>query len=230
MPVWLVRYSYTRFIPSDPLCNFFFALERANVEKTNINFWIYLFFIKDEEAFPKLQQFYRPMVYAILNRQNIHKTAYLINQSDLISAADTVLLRCLYYFRVREKRGFSSFFQQALRNEFKDLYKRHTRYRPPEGQIQIHLDSMLKEDTPRYMADSISFQKDPTHQIVMNALEKEWMCDHIGDYLKPFQKKIFDLRLKGYRRVEICKMLKISSQRYDYTMRKIRRVLERLDS
>lgn len=196
------------------------------MKKININLWIYLFFIRDEEAFVFLQQFYRPMVRHILCVQNITPQGYLLNQHDLMCVADTVLLRCLYYFRFHEKRSFSSFYRQALLNEFKDTYKKNTRFKTPDELQRVHLDSRIGEEQETYLSEFMPFEPDLTHRIVMEALEMEQYKTWMYSQLNSLQRKVFDFRLNGFRRVDICRLLQISPQRYDYAVRVIRKYLK----
>ena len=52
--------------------------------------------------------------------------------------------------------------------------------------------------------------------------------DQVLVQLNPMQKKILSLRIKGYRRIDICRQLKISPQRHDYAVRKIKKCLQEI--
>lgn len=181
----------------------------------NINLFIYLFFQKDEEAFSILKKLFRPMVHNLIGVQHIRLNDHLFNQKDLIALADTVLLKSLYYFRVHQKTSFTTFYKWSLVNKLKDLYRQNSRHTiPPEVQV-VCLDSLICEEQTQYLAERVGFQNDPTHDIVVSRIMYDTIYGNVVQQLSSMDKKILNLWLKGYRRSEISRLLKIKPYHVD---------------
>lgn len=194
--------------------------------KKNIHFLIYLFFIKDEEAFGYLREIYQPMVNTIICNSNVSKDGHQLNRWDMLAIADTILLKCLYLFQIGRHFSFTAFYKRVLMNEFKDVYRVTSRQRIPDTYQHVYLDSKIKEEEGSYFVDQTIVSLDPTHKMVMGSIMAKMYLDLILPKLNPTQRKIFLLRLKGYRRIDICNRLKISKQRYDYTIKKVKAYLQ----
>lgn len=198
------------------------------MRRKNVNFWIYLFFIKDEEAFSYLRKHYRAMVNTIICHANVSRDGHQLNRWDMLAIADTILLKCLYWFQIRRQRNFTSFYKQVLLNEFKDTYRISYRNRMPEYYQHVYLDSKVNEETRDYYVEQTYVSQDPTHEVVIGSIMVKNYLDQVLAQLNPMQKKILSLRIKGYRRIDICRQLKISPQRHDYAVRKIKKCFQEI--
>lgn len=199
------------------------------MESFNINYWIYQFFIKNDEAFSALKDLFRPLILHIISLENISLQGCMINQSDFYSLADTVLLKCLYRYQYLPRKSFAAFYKRALLNTLMDAYRSMDKQKAPYS-YSVSLDSLIHDSSSQYLGEHIGNYMDSTHQLVMHSIQAEHMQVALYDQLNLIQSKVFELKLLGYKRQEICRLLKISPQSFDYTMKKIKRCLCRIDS
>ena len=188
----------------------------------NINLYIYLFFLKDEEAFPILKEIFKPLIYHTIGAFQVHSTDCLWNQSDFFLVADMVLLKCLYYFRIHTRFSFASFYKYSLNNKIRDICRTNRRKSFPWDVEIVHLDYLVSEERSQYAVEKIAAQKFSLHETVVNKLLYDEMIQKLFLELDENAKKVLELWLQVYKRKEICRILNLRVYEVNSVLEKVK--------
>ncbi len=175
----------------------------------NINLYIYLFFLKDEEAFLILKEIFRPLIYHTIGTFHVHSTDCSWNQNDFFMVADMVLLKCLYYFRIHTRYNFASFYKFSLNNKIKDICRTNRRNSIPQDMEIVHLDYLVSEERSQYAVEKIDAQRFSLHETVVNKLLYDELIQKLFLQMDETAQNVLKLWLQGYKRKEICQILNL---------------------
>ena len=189
----------------------------------NINEYIYLYFLNDEEALSMLIDYYRPMVRAIISTRLQSRKVDSLAYREYLSCADTLLIECLYRYHVEAHKDFTSLYRCAFKNRSLDLKEKNDRKDFNYYSTPISLDQKICEDESVYVGDTIPAKKMNVAHIAQCIVE----LDHIEEVLqKEFsleEAQIFHLKKEGYSNKEISIQMHISVSKVRYVLMKIKK-------
>ena len=128
-----------------------------------------------------------------------------------------------------DKGNFDAFFSACLSRRIKDYFRRKNRdkrmqkVRLPDGTVQyikpVSIDEEIREDREETLADCIPDNKTVEDTVFGN---EDGRAERYLATLSQRQRKIVELLVEGYSRLEIMKMLELSGKIYDQEMSQIR--------
>ncbi|MDO4465765.1 MAG: hypothetical protein Q4C49_02015 [Bacillota bacterium] len=185
----------------------------------NVNEFIYLYFLKDEDAFLNLYQYYYPLIVSTISRT----MADMYHMKDeMLEIAQQVLYECLEKCRVDRHWYFSSFYKRCLQNRLLDFYKYEIIRDYSLKYETIPLDSKVKEDSNTYRYELIP-DSHVLHEHIMLKLETERL-DSLARYeFSYLELHVLSLKRLGMKNSEIAKELKIEATKVRSILAKLKK-------
>lgn len=187
------------------------------MNEANINEFIYLYFLKDEEAIQLIIDYYRPIVLKMIRSKQAFSSKNDGWMEDRLALADTVLLECLNSYRIDQKASFTTFYKQVLGNRLIDEGKYDVRHQIKYHYDILPLDQHVKEgETIRYI-DAVPDPKTQNNyslelNAILEAIENE-------DLFTEVEAKVLKMRMEGYTQSDIAqeigKSTKVVRQVFD---------------
>lgn len=176
----------------------------------NINEFIYLYFLKDEEAIQLIIDYYRPLVMKLIRSKQAFSSKNDGWLEDRLALADTVLLECLHSYRIDQKASFTTFYKQVLSNRLIDEGKYDVRHQIKYHYDILPLDQHIKEDEAIRYIDAIPDPKTRNNY----SLELNEILDAIEnkDLFTEVEATALKLRMEGYTQGDIAKKIGKSSK------------------
>lgn len=189
----------------------------------NINEYIYLYFLNDEEALPLMIDYYRPMVRAIISTRLQARKVDSLAYREYLSCADTLLIECLHRYHFDAHKDFTSLYRRAFRNRSLDLKEKNDRKDFNYYSTPISLDQKICEDESVYVRDTIPAKKMDVVKIAYSRVELNQIEEALKTNFSDEEAHIYHLKKEGYTNREISEMLQISVSKVRYVLMKIKK-------
>ena len=184
-------------------------MKQSNQEKYNDFELIYLIKEHHDEAYQILQKKYEPI---IVNLSKIINRIYPnigLEIEDYIIEGKLALDKAINNFNDKYDNLFYTYAVKYLKCSLLTFVKKNKK--------DYNLNSAVE------WIDELKVDWNTSN---INKLEITESIENIFKYLKPIEKQIFILKLKGYSYIQIAGILKIGKKKVDNTLLKIRRILK----
>ncbi len=198
--------------------------------KTNVYEWIYLVRQNDYEALNCLIQYFRPAITRIWADLFINGNfSTFVEKEDFFIDADEILVNCISTYRPDYKRSFQAYYKTSVKNKGNDY--RRTRYLQKYEGIynQISLDAHLRDFERLYYVDIVNSQED-VNSMVLNKVYKEMVMEKAEHFFDLTALEIIELKLEGYKTVDITRMLNLGNARVNSVWKKFKNWVVNIDS
>lgn len=169
----------------------------------NINEYIYLYFIKDEEAYMALYNHFYPLIVSMMSRTMADM--YHMKE-EMLEISYQVLYECLEKCRVDRYWYFTSYFKKCLFNRWMDFYNFEMRHDVSLKNETLSLDTKIKEHSNTYHYDLIT-DGHIVHNQVMMKLERERLDALAQREFSYLELHILSLKRMGMKNTEIANLL-----------------------
>lgn len=182
-------------------------MKQLNLEEYNDYELIYLAKENDELAYEILQKKYKPIVLNIARRANKLYNNIGLELNDYIIEGMLALDYAIYYFKEEYDNIFYTYATKLI------------------NYYIINRIRKCKQD--KCLNNAIEWVDDLNYNYKeSNDVEIHERLEYIYYYLKPLEKEILRLRLKGFKYCDIADRLNISKKKVDNTLIKIRKIIK----
>lgn len=175
----------------------------------NLNEWIYLYHMKDEQALLALINYFRPMVYSIFSDHYAFLSGDEHLRSDAYNQADSLLVDCLDSYNENRSPSFVTFYRRCLYYRSINIMRSICHYYYDVDCQHLPIDQKIKEDSMSSWHQLLADPNQNVDQRVMNDL----IFDTILSMLKIKDRKVLILRQCGFSAADIASILSISENR-----------------
>lgn len=192
----------------------------------NINELIYLALAKDEEALVLLYEQLRNTSCYVYH----HLCSSIISKEDWEREALIELNKALIYYREREGCEFRTMYVAYLRRmairllRGNDTLSKGIEFVP----LEVEIDGQMY--SAENMLARADLQINRMEDQVLNYVACQQVLDLLRPHLQDVENTLLELIRQGYRRTDICKILKISDSRYARTLEKSRKIIQKMES
>ncbi len=191
----------------------------------NIYEYIYLYFLKDEDALKSLISIYRPITTYLIRRKGIAQQTGDVLIHDYYTLADELMNECINRCQVDKYNHFSAFYKQALINKIIDFNRVFRNHQIEYHYPTFHLDMYVSEEICQYAYEVLPDRSINIHQQTLDKIEWEQTFIKMKEVFSTNDIKIFKYRLMGYRTSEIASMMNLSIRKVRYNLNKMRKWL-----
>lgn len=182
-------------------------MKQLNLEEYNDYELIYLANQKDDLAYEILQKKYKPIILNIARRANKLYNNIGLELNDYIIEGMAALDYAIYYFNEKYDNIFYTYATKLI-----NYYIINKVRKSKKDQCLNNAVEWLDELNYCYKES--------------NSLEIKDKIKYLYNHIKPLERKILNLRLKGFSYHEIANRLNIDKKKVDNTLIKIRRIIK----
>ncbi|MBQ0065902.1 MAG: sigma-70 family RNA polymerase sigma factor [Firmicutes bacterium] len=185
----------------------------------NVYEQIYLYFLKDEQAFIELYNYLYPMIMTLMSRRMADM--YHMKE-EMLEIAQQVLFECLENSRVDQYWRFVSFYRTSLQNRWNDFYHFEMRHDVSMKYESISLDMEIREDSNTFHYEFVSSGESIHHQVMVQ-LEQERLDQLAQREFSYLDLNILSLKRMGMTAIEIAQTLGMEASRVRYILSKLKK-------
>ena len=194
--------------------------------KVNPNELIYLALSNDEEAWRLLFEQLSSATWHVYHRY----CSSIMSRDEWEREAMLEMQNALLYYREREGTEFRTVYCTYLKNRARRLLV-FRKKGIPEGVEICPIETTINGKT--VSAESVSVRNGYCQNVIEDQVISYVACDQLLEDIRPYmtekEMKILSMVRQGYRRTELCRILKVTDFLYQKTFEKSRNIYRELE-
>lgn len=185
----------------------------------NVYELIYLYFLKDEDAYLELYQHFYPLIVSTMAKK-MADMYYL--KEEMLEISHQVLYECLEKCRVDRYWFFSAYYIRCLQNRWLDFYDFEIRRNLSIKYEVISLDMTVKEHSNTHHYELIS-DGQAVHNQIMMKIERERLDTLARNEFSYLELHVLSLKRMGMKNSEIARTLNIEQTKVRSILAKLKK-------
>ena len=169
----------------------------------------------DEEAFKQLLSLTRRMIYKIIYSHNLNIGDYKIDENDLYQEGCLALYNAIFTYDMNQNAKFTTYAYLKIRSRIKDVIRD---YITKQGEGNYSLENSRPGTVPNMVAQPEAYYRDDNWEEKIGRFMME---------LKPLDKRILQLRRRGYTYEEIAGDLGVNRKLVDNHLMMMKRKMRK---